>query len=154
MITFKQGTEEIFRRAGLAWQEAHLQVTGKPAPVASCAGNGVERPNLLDIPWCYVEVKSVGGDRRGVSEADTHGNVRYENFGVIIIQVFAPRSGASGKQLARDLADQVRNRFRGHITQGGVAFYEARIDDSIPPEANWWQVNAIAEWEFDEMRSE
>lgn len=75
---------------------------------------------------------------------------RYNGSGLIFIQLFLPKSITNAVVLGRTLAKVGRNAFRGKKTEGGVTFYNARIND-VPPEELFYRFNVVIEYDYDEL---
>lgn len=76
---------------------------------------------------------------------------RFNGSGLIFVQLFLPKSVDNAVILGRKLAKVARNAFRGKKTDGGVTFYNARINDNIPPEELYYRINVVAEYDYDEL---
>lgn len=75
---------------------------------------------------------------------------RYNGSGLVFIQLFLPKSVDNAVPLGRRLAQVARNAFRGKKTEGGVTFYNTRIND-VPPEELFYRFNVVSEYDYDEL---
>lgn len=76
---------------------------------------------------------------------------RYNGSGLIFVQLFLPKTVANAVINGRKLAKVARNAFRGKKTESGVVFYNARINDNMPPEELFYRINVVAEYDYDEL---
>lgn len=79
------------------------------------------------------------------------GQRRFERGGIITVQVFAPLSPQNGLSLAEKLAIIARDAYEGRGTATGIWFRNARIVE-VGPSGEWYQYNAVVEFQYDEMR--
>lgn len=75
---------------------------------------------------------------------------RYNGSGLIFVQLFLPKNVTNAVVLGRKLAKVARDAFRGKKTEGGVTFYNARIND-VPPEELFYRFNVVIEYDYDEL---
>lgn len=76
---------------------------------------------------------------------------RWNGSGLIFIQFFLPKTVANAVIQGRKLAKVAKTAFRGKKTQGGVTFYNTRINDNVPPEELYYRLNVVSEYDFDEL---
>ncbi|URA06801.1 minor tail protein [Xanthomonas phage Langgrundblatt2] len=76
---------------------------------------------------------------------------RWNGSGLIFVQLFLPKTVANAVIQGRKLAKVARNAYRGKKTDGGVTFYNVRINDNIPPEEMFYRINVVAEYDYDEL---
>ena len=64
-----------------------------------------------------------------------------------MVQCFGPLANG-GLTLAEALAKVAREAFEGSVSPGGIWFRKCRVNE-IGPDANWFQVNMVADFEYD-----
>ena len=111
--------------------------------------NGIEK---LDKPdpskfWLYHSVYNVTDEQKTLSN-NVVGGKRYQSEGVILIQLFCPKSILNSKDKGRKLASIARNAYRS--VQSEVDFKNATIKD-IDPEELYYRFNVIVDYSFDEI---
>jgi hypothetical protein len=124
--------------------------TGAPAITTSAPSilwAGIEPTAPIAPDSYYVSV-----DEQPVTEQQAtlrNGDRRYEAAGLLIIQVFCPRSDAQAMAKGRALAEVARDAFRG-VDTGGVWFRNVRIN-KLPPSEKYYIFNVISEYEYSEI---
>lgn len=96
--------------------------------------------------YCRVSQQTVNETQAGPKTQ----NKRYENAGLIFVQIFCPSSEVAAKLKGRELAVIARNAFRGKKTTGGVIFQNVRIQELLP-ENGAERFNVVAEYEYEEI---
>lgn len=76
---------------------------------------------------------------------------RWNGSGLIFIQLFLPKTVANAVIQGRKLAKVARNAYRGKKTDGGVTFHNVRINDNLDPEEQFYRINVVAEYDYDEL---
>lgn len=94
--------------------------------------------------WARVEVLHNNSAQTGLGGGT---NRMFTRFGLIIVQVFAPRD----LLLAQQLAIIARNAFEGFHSPNGVWFRNGRVNE-VGPSESWYQTNCIVEFQFDEIK--
>lgn len=79
------------------------------------------------------------------------GQKLYTSYGLIFIEMYIPRTEPNGT-LALMWATSIRNAYRNASSQNGVIYRKARINDGITPEENFFRVNVVVDFEFDEIK--
>lgn len=99
--------------------------------------------------WIRVIVQHVTGRQASLAGAD--GRRRWRRAGFVHVQAFAPLRTSSVKG-ATALACMVRDALQGNTTAGCAWFRNARIAE-VGESQDWFQVNAIVDFEYDEITS-
>lgn len=87
---------------------------------------------------------------RGQSSLSNHENKqRYTAVGLVIVQVFTPRG--NGLSISDELCKIIEDALDGVKTPSGVWFRNVRSTE-VGPSGSWFQVNVIAEFEYDEIK--
>jgi hypothetical protein len=74
----------------------------------------------------------------------------YESSGLIIIQLFAPKSLGTSPAKLKKLAELAKNSYRGKSSESGIWFRNVRINE-LPKDNLFNRCNVIAEYEYDEL---
>ena len=72
-------------------------------------------------------------------------------LGLVSVQSFSPLSEGGGLSLAQKSAIIARDTFEGVGTASGIWFRNVRIQE-IGATGTWYQMNIIADFEYDEIR--
>jgi hypothetical protein len=101
----------------------------------------------------YFARFSTQGVQAGKSSVGSPVNAkaRYTNNGLIFIQVFAPMFLSDGPTVGRQLAETMRDAFRGAPTDASVIYRNARIEE-MSNDGTFFQYRVIVEYEFDELQ--
>ncbi len=106
--------------------------------------DGVAPPNEGTVSWARASVQT----SLSRQTAFGHSTRRYENTGVLSVQIFTP-VGVGLKQ-AKTLAEIVLAGFRGHRTTNGVIFRDMDLVD-VGSDGKWYQLNVLVNFEVDEI---
>lgn len=96
--------------------------------------------------WVRFNCQENGGQQ--VSMGDP-GNNRFRRFGIVTVQVFAPRGDASKN--ARAKASTARDLFTGAQSTGGVTFYDVSARQIGDDGNGFYQINVFAPFYYDEI---
>lgn len=110
---------------------------------------GVENETPLDLTKYWIRVSENTVTEEQATLRNGSFKTRYETDGLIIVQLFCPKSDAQAMEKGRSLAMLLRNTFRGKSTDC-VWFRNSRINN-LPAEDNWLRFNIISEYEYDEL---
>lgn len=159
--TFDAARDEIQAAFTVAWDAGTPAVTGTTAPEIFYEGvaRGTKGTNLVDdsepphdAAWTRIFIRHNLGEQATLS--DESGVRRFEKFGTITIQVFAPLAegtGGSPPSFAGLLAEVAKSAFEGKRTlPGNVWFRDVRINE-VGVSGPWFQVNVLAEFRYDEL---
>lgn len=119
-------------------------------PSAEVRWTGVEEhaPPGAEVSWFRWTMQH--GDSEQASLSCEHGERRWRREGIIIVQCFGAMDHG-GLTLARRMAESVRDAYQGAATPSGVWFRRVTTQE-IGIDASWYQVNAIAQFTYDEVR--
>lgn len=138
---------EMVAAFNTVWQANAGAVNGGTVPGVHWEGSKFDRPT--DTAWARFVIRHTLGEQATLS-GDTNGLRRYEKFGFVSVQIFAPISSGGGLSLADDLADVAKSAFEGKSTDNGIWFQNVRINEVGVDDA-WVQVNVIADFRYDEL---
>jgi len=114
---------------------------------------GIEDKEKIDRSkvWVAFTTQSVIEEQGSLSTCVDQADTRmYDAAGLVIIQLFLPKSVDNAVFLGRQLAKVARNAFRGKKTDGGIVFYNVRINN-VDPEDQFYRFNVVAEYEYSEL---
>lgn len=135
-LTFAQASDEILALFRTAWGD-------RPALYENVRGSPPRRP----IPWARVTLRHITGAQ--ASLAGGSGTRRWERVGILTVQIFVP--SGQGLAGAQSLAKIAVDAYQGQTTPGGVWFRNVRLTE-VGPDGDWFQVNALAEFVYDEIQ--
>ncbi len=145
--TFDQAKDQIFKLFYDAWKANTTAIVGY---VPEVRWVGVEKPERPDASkyWVRVSKQVVGEEQTTLSDGVTK---RFTAYGIVFVQLFCPKSEAKETKHGEKLAVVARNAFRGKTTPGKVVFRNARINDGLAPEEQYYRFNIVAEFEYDDL---
>lgn len=140
-LTYAQAYDELLTQITEAWK------TANPTYALQYDDLGTPQTPKTETPWARVTIRHNRGEQETLANA--LGNRLFMRDGLITVQVFTP----SGKGLTRayELAKVAADAFEGRATPGGVWFKNVRLRE-IGPDGNWFQVNVIADFEYNEAK--
>lgn len=99
-------------------------------------------------PWVRAGVRHSGGSQATLGSIN--GKRRQEMTGLVFMQVFTPFG--DGQRASDELVEVLLNAYRtGGATPSGVQFRNVRPEE-IGKDGAWWQVNCLADFEYDQIR--
>lgn len=98
--------------------------------------------------WVRVSQQTVEDGQSAL--ANSFGNRRFTVYGLVFVQLFAPKSNPHANHLGQKLAEIARNIFRGKTEDECVWFRNSRIKE-LPEERDTFRFNVIAEYQYDEL---
>lgn len=98
--------------------------------------------------FARLSVRNVAEGQLAMGNCEGHTKL-YETLGLLIIQVFVPKSDNTGVVRGRALAVLVRDAYRTAGVGGEVWFKNATIREQ-PPGKRWRQFNINVEYDFTE----
>jgi hypothetical protein len=150
--TLEVATREIFVLLKAAWDaNAAAVVGGSPLPTLPFLFEDINwngRPTTdIQTAWARVTIRHSNGEQSTL--ADRTGKARFTNYGIVLIQVFAPMRDNTGAMVSRRLASVVKAALQGKAT-ANVWFRQATYMD-VGREGTWYQFNVSANFEWDEV---
>lgn len=116
-------------------------------------GDVPEKAAARPLPWARFTMRhnpGTGGQvAYGIGD-QANGARRYRRFGVITINLFAPK-GDGMKILDDEMTPVAMRAFEGKTTSGGVQFLRVRPVE-IGPDGDYFQANVLVDFEYDEVR--
>lgn len=145
MIAYEDARKEMQAKAREAWFAAYTAVLQGSAAPNTFLYHGLEVNPLPAGFYARVTIQPV------IQEKGNLGPNRYVSKGWIAIQIFGPKSDSSPHERAVLIAAQIRKRFVGSKTAGGVWFKRETVDENMPTEKDRIQVQMKAEWQSEEI---
>lgn len=113
---------------------------------------GVDEGELPDgsVAWCRVTLRHFPAGQRTLGPI---GARRFARNGVVTVQVFAPLLAGRGDTQAQALAIIARDAFEGKTAGAGEGvWFRATQVREVGPDRAWFQMNATADFEYDEIK--
>jgi hypothetical protein len=145
--TYQIATDEMFAQFNTAWQAQTAAIAGYVPIVYWPLITPVDVP---DGSKYWTRVSKQGVLEEQTTLRDENGERRYTAYGLIFVEIYAPKSAGNAPVVARALAVVARNAYRGKTTPSKVIFRNARIKE-VPEEALYYRLNVVAEYEYDEI---
>lgn len=145
--TYKGATDEIYKAFNSAWAAGTTALVGY---VPFIAWPGIDTGTAPDASkfWVRISTQGINSEQGTLSEnIVTDGSRRFETFGLIFLQIFAPKRN-DADVLALKLAQLAQNIFRNRTEN--VIFRNSYIRE-LQPENGAIRKNVIAQFEFDEI---
>lgn len=118
-----------------------------PVPPVVYDGISGEPPRDGGV-WARVSVKH--GPSAQATIGGSPGNKRFRRIGFVVIQLFVPIG--QGLTVADRYAKVAVDAFEGKATKpDGAFFYNVRANE-IGPTDDWFQMNILAEFQWDEVK--
>lgn len=130
-----------------AWEAGTVVV---PAPPVRWQGQEQSSPPDRSAQ-AFARIKMDHVQRTQGSLSNESGQRKWLNEGIIMIQCFGSVSTGRGLGIAESLAILAKNAFEGKTSPGGIWFRKCRTNE-VGSEDGWFQVNAVAEFSYDEVR--
>ena len=144
--TYENALAEIFAAFNTAWQAGTASIVGY-IPVIIWPGSDTGVPDASKF-WVRISTQGVGSEQSTLAESVvTQGSKRFETFGLIFLQIFAPKRSDSATK-SKKLAMLAQNTFRDGTLN--VIIRNARIQE-LPEENGLIRINVVADYEFDEI---
>lgn len=75
---------------------------------------------------------------------------RYTTEGLVFIQIFSPKNPTTEYDKALNVAQLVKNAYRGKESENCIWFRNTRIQE-LPPEEAWNRINVVSEYTYDQI---
>lgn len=138
-----QARDEMFQWFDDRWEPAVVP-TILPDPVET-RWQGVPEPAIPDDYFVRVSTQGAGTDLGGFADTEK----RYDTYGNLFVQVFAPMTAADSFRNGELLAIAARDIFLGSETGGGVWFRNARYVE-LDNDGKFYRWKVTVEFEFSE----
>lgn len=145
--TYDEAFDTITNMLIGAWPTVAADVMGDATPAPELRITGVEKGAIPETNFIRFTMKPV--IERQSTLRDT-ADQRYTSVGLIIIQVFTPKSDVRCAEMLRKYSQVARDLFRGKTLDGCIWFRNVHIQ-SLDPEAKYQRANVMGTYEFDEV---
>jgi len=145
-LTYAQAIDEIFARFNQVWQTETLSIL---TDVPEIRWQGVEAPEKPpnNLYWVRVSQETIGEQQ--ITLRNPSCGQRYRTDGILVAQLFCPRSDSRAMEIGRSLSTIAKNAFRAYKTEGGVWFRNSSVSE-LEPEDKWIRFNISVLYQYDE----
>lgn len=151
MTSFVQGQDDIREFIYSRWVDRTPEIFGE-VPEMRFQGVELNDPPAVPTFWGRLSVMSLTDQQATLSTRSVVSYTRrYRDNGLVVVQLFGPRTGEKAQEKLLLLAQIVQNRLRGGKTESGIWFRNARIDPNLAHENLFQRVNVICDYERDEI---
>lgn len=149
-LTFEEARDYILDKFKLAWDTNSPAINGGTAPDIEYSNLQPSQAHLGkgNRAWARATVRHGSGEQRSFG---TSGNRIFTRRGIVTIQIFTP-AGKQGLVLADRLGKVAVDAFEGEETSTGDVWFRNVAYREIGVDGNWFQVNALAEFEYDAVK--
>lgn len=138
--TFEVATDEILALFKTAWDAQSL--------TAIYQNTGDQDIPTGTASWARVNLQHIGGRQSSLAGAGS--TTRWDRDGLLTIQVFTA-VGEKGLSRAHQLGKVIADAYEGAATASGVWFRNVRLNE-VGPDGEWFQVNVLIEFRYDEIK--
>jgi hypothetical protein len=148
----QQATNEINQMFLDFWNsETSLEVELGYMPSIRWYGNDEGYKPDASKFWIWHSTQSVFEEQATLNTCTGKpGEKRYNCAGLVIVQIFCPKSETNAKYKGAAIAQVCKNAYRGKHSPNKIWFRNVRILD-ISDETLYYRFNVIAEYEYDEL---
>jgi hypothetical protein len=144
-LTFDQAYTVITDHLQTQWTALTPAIVGS---VPELRFDGVEKPGVPETTFARFVMSEVSSPRNTLRNAE-YGQ-RFENNGIIILQLLVDRTEITAASIARKLGDMAKNIFRDPAFPGCFIFRNIRVN-TLESEPKFLRRNVIVEYQFDEL---
>lgn len=144
-----QACEEMKEMFRAAWETNSPAVVGGDAPKVLWEGNEADTPPAKEFAYARYKILHRDGGQNSLTGAT--GSTKWKRTGFIAIQCFGPLVSNKGLPIARSLGNIAREAYEGKASPGGIWFRNPTVRE-VGPTDGWFQVNAIVEFTYDEVK--
>lgn len=145
-----QARREIFQVLADAWVIdlwAQYDI-GVPPPIRFEGRDYPQAPDP-DLPYTAIFLRPAIGKQSAL--ANGNGKKKWEEAGTLWIQCFGPLSTGGGLEIAEYQSIIAARAYQGESSDNGIWFRNVR-KQYIGPSGGWYQINVLADYEYDELR--
>lgn len=149
-LTAPQAIDEMYAVVNNAVVNGAAAIVGT---VPEIRWDGVEETSAppMNEYWLRVSSEEIDAAQSTMNSGIAPGEKQlYTATGLLFVQLFCPKSSPQAKEFGEQLAELVRNAFRGVETPGGVWFRNPRATP-IPSQGNALRFNVVVEYEYDSV---
>lgn len=144
---YKGARDEMLGAFTTAWNSGSSAIVGYIPEIRFDGDNKSDIPDASKF-WVRISTQGINCEQGTLSEnVVTNGSRRYESYGLMYAQLFAPKANDSKAKIL-NLAKLVQKTFRKRTLN--VILRNARIEE-LEPENGIQRINVVCEFEFDEI---
>ncbi len=155
-LTYEEARDYILDKFKAAWDVPAVKTLmqsggyGNVAPEVEYQNVKPAKNALSDgnKPWARATVRHATAEQRSMG---TTGGRIFTRRGVVTVQIFVP-VGKQGLVLADRLGKMAADAFEGEETSTGDIWFRNVTYREVGVDGNWFQVNALAEFEYDAVK--
>jgi hypothetical protein len=146
MTTYENAIDIMYGVFKTAWDSGASPIIGY-VPNAYYDEPATGDHDSLGVAFARLTVRNVAEGQITLGSPDGPGTHEYGTIGLLIAQIFVPKSDTSGVTSGRRLAKLVRDAYR--VAGGEVWFKDVTVREQ-PPGDRWRQFNVNVEYDFTE----
>jgi hypothetical protein len=149
-LTYADARDAIFRRVYESLTDGRVEtLIGEAPQIQFQSKEKATKPDLTKY-FFRISIQSVRTKQASLSSCVlVQGKRRYTSYGLVHIQVFAPKPKQNSIEIANQVAMILQNALR-KPTGNRVFFYNAAIKE-LPSEEDSYRLNVVADYEYDEI---
>lgn len=146
MTTYEEAIDLMYGAFKTAWDAEASGIIGY-TPEVEYEGVRDNRHAKGGKAFARLSVRNVIERQATLGSPGGAGKHEYETIGLMVVQLFLPKSDNTAMVSGRRLAQLVRNTYRSVSAGGEVWFRDATIREQ-PPGNRWYQINVTIEYNF------
>ena len=151
MIKYDGATSEMYAFFWEAWKLGAPPIVGYLPEIRWMGVPFRELPPSSQF-WARASIQTMGTQQATLSTCEGAPYQRkYNTYGLVVIQVFCPRSDTQAAEKGRQLAMVAQEAFQGRATENKIWFRKVRITE-LPPEELYERFNIIGEFNYDTIK--
>lgn len=139
--------DEIYSLFNEAWKVESLVVLGY---IPAIQWPNVEKAGKPDQTKFWVRISNQTLSEEQSTLSNSNGIRRYTNNGLVLVEIFCPKSVVKSNEFGKSLASISKNIFRGASTASGVFFRKSYIKE-LPQEDSCYRFMTVSEYEYDDV---
>ena len=146
MIETSAAIDEIYGLFNTAWEANAAAEVGYTPEIRWL---GVEERDVLDPSKYAARASVLLADEDQDGPRGPEMTTAFTIYGIVVIQIFAPRSESDSMTKGQLLAKIAKDAYRGKKTSGGIWFKNCRVK-TLEPEEKFRRFNVICDFQFGE----
>lgn len=152
--SFTTARDDMLSAFTVKWNADTPAVNGGVIPEVRYDGRGESTPPPHDAAWARIKIRHLLGGETAIG-GHPGSLKRTTKLGVLTVQIFAPYTPAAalppGVELAEPLAEIAKAAFETKVTANDVIFRNVRPIEVGDDSGTWYQINVLADFEYDEF---
>lgn len=147
-MTYIEAVDELFGIFNDMWEDPAEGAEPIVGYVPEVRWPGVEEPDKPNKSkfWTRVSQQTLTDEQ---SAFCGEGSCNFTNEGLLMVELFCPKSTNTGVTKGRELSIIIRNAYRCKNTSSGLWFRSQKITE-LDPEAHFYRFMVTVEYQFDE----